>query len=216
MNESVRKEETTNINSQTKSKEVQGSKDLDAIKRFFTDPDIFLSEKRDIDKYLELENIIGELTPEQAKKKKNISERLAIQYGLENGLWTASLSRSKYSGSLAQIRRSIKKDYDCQTSLELILADRIVAHYWRARRDDTILNQILEKEDGGYAITQQAINLIKELHRGVELADRQLNADIMLLKQLKCPQMNIKVNTENAFISQNQQFNVNNKNNEAK
>jgi hypothetical protein len=32
------------------------------------------------------------------------------------------------------------------------------------------------------------------------------------LKELKQPKLNVKVNTENAFIGQNQQFNVNKQN----
>ena len=37
------------------------------------------------------------------------------------------------------------------------------------------------------------------------MADRQLAANMMLLKELRQPALNVKVNTKNAYIAQNQQ-----------
>ena len=126
-------------------------------------------------------------------------------YGLENGIWAANLSHNENYLPLGETRRKIVKDYDCKTSLELMLADRIVANYWRAMRNDTLLNHYIENKDGSFSVNQLKINMIKEFNKGIERADRQLNANIMLLKELKQPKLNIKVNTENAYIAQNQQ-----------
>lgn len=191
---------------------------VEKIKKHYKNPNVFIPDKQKLEEYDDLENIKEALNPTQQKRKTELSSELGIMYGLENGIWTANLAHAKYYSGLAQMRRNIVKDFSCQTSLELMLADRIVAHYWRAMRDDALSNKLIEKEDNsGYSFTQQKINLLKELHKGVEIADRQLNADIILLKELKQPRLNIKVTAENAFIAQNQQVNnLENKNNEAK
>lgn len=182
--------------------------EIEKVKQGYLKPDIFIAERQKLKEYNELLNIKKSLTAAQDKRKKEVELELAMLYGLENGIWSTSLSWTKYAPTLTQLRKSVVKDYSCQTSLELMLADRIVSHYWRAMRSDSILNMLIEEKDGGYSFNQQKINAINSLHRGVELADRQLNADIILLKELKQPKLNIKVNTENAYIAQNQQINT--------
>ncbi|MEK7539572.1 MAG: hypothetical protein AAB595_02975 [Patescibacteria group bacterium] len=189
--------------------------EVEKIKKYYKNPNIYIPERQKLEEHKSLEEV-KELTPTQEARKKELSSELAIMYGLENGIWTANLAHAKYYSGLAQMRKNIVRDFNCQTSLELMLADRIVAHYWRAMRNDTLLNTLIEKEDGGYSFNQQKINLFRELYKCVEIADRQLSADVILLKELKQPRLNIKVTTENAFIAQNQQVNVDNKNNEAK
>ncbi|MCX6722460.1 MAG: hypothetical protein NT094_00120 [Candidatus Staskawiczbacteria bacterium] len=189
---------------------------VEKIKKYYKNPNTHIPEKQKLEEFESLDEDITKLTPTQQTRKKELNSELAIMYGLENGLWTANLSHAKYYSGLAQMRRNIVKDFSCQTSLELMLADRIVAHYWRAMRKDYLLNILIEKEDNGYSFNQQKINLFRELYKCVEIADRQLNANIILLKELKQPRLNIKVTTENAFIAQNQQVNVDKKNNEAK
>lgn len=190
---------------------------VEKIKKYYKNPNNYIPEKQKLEEFESLDEDIKELTPTQEARKKELNSELGIMYGLENGLWTANLSHAKYYSGLAQMRRNIVKDFNCQTSLELMLADRIVAHYWRAMRKDYLLNILIEKEDNGYSFNQQKINLFRELYKCVEIADRQLNADIILLKELKQPRLNIKVTTENAFIAQNQQINnLENKTNEAK
>ena len=147
----------------------------------------------------------GELTPKEEKKKTDLALEIAMIHGLKNGVWAGNLSYQKYFKSLTTMRSSLVKEYDCKTPIELMLVDRIVANYWQAMRSDTLLNHYIENEDGSFSINQLKINTIREFNRGLERADRQLNASIILLKGLKQPKLNIRVNTENAYIAQNQQ-----------
>ncbi|MBM2820830.1 MAG: hypothetical protein HW405_590 [Candidatus Berkelbacteria bacterium] len=110
------------------------------------------------------------------------------------------------------MRSELVKEYDCKTSLELMIADRIVASYWRAMQCDRIFNRLVTKEDGGFSFDQLKINITKELNKSIELANRQLNTNIILLKEIKQPKLDIKVNTKNAFIGNQQQFNVDKQN----
>jgi hypothetical protein len=197
------------------SKEIQNKLGSDRIEEKYKNPDIFIGDIQKLTEYQNLKDL-KELSPAQVDRKKKLIEELAILYGLENGIWAANLAREKYYSSLARMRSDVVKDFNCRTSLELMLADRIVAHYWRAMKNDTIINFLTEDENSKYSFNQQKINILNELHRGVEFADRQLVAKIILLKELKQPQLNIKVTTKNAFVSQNQQINVDKKNNEDK
>ena len=108
-----------------------------------------------------------------------------------------------------KMRHDIAEEYSCKTASELMLADRIVANYWRAMRYDSSFNYIIEKPGGGFTFDQLKVNVLKEFNKGLELAGRQLNADIILLKELKQPRVSIKVKTDNAYLAQNQQININ-------
>jgi len=160
-----------------------------------------------IEEFIDLEEKKGLATKEKERKQELVSE-LAIAYGLKNGFWVASLSYRRNQSFLDIARRDFIKEYDCKTSIELMLADRIIGSYWRSMRLDATLNRIIEKEDGGYTFDDLKVNIIRELSKGLESASRQLNANILLLKELKQPKLNVKVNTNTAFIGQNQQFNA--------
>jgi hypothetical protein len=106
------------------------------------------------------------------------------------------------------MRFSLVKEYGCKTSLEFMLVDRIVASYWRSMRCDRVFNLLITKEDGGFSCDQLKVNIIKEINKSIEFANRQLNTNIIMLKELKQPKLDVRVNTKTAFIG-NQQFNVN-------
>ena len=149
------------------------------------------------------------LTPDEKKRKDELESELSKANGLKNGLWVNNLSYERHYKFLATTRSDFVKEYECKTPIELMLADRIVANYWRSMRLDMTLNRLIEQEEGGYSFNDSKIYAISELNKGLESASRQLNTSILLLKELKQPKLNIKVTTENAFIGQNQQFNAN-------
>ena len=147
------------------------------------------------------------LTAKEEDKKARLQLEMAKAYGLKNGIWAINVGYERYHGFLATTRSMLIKEYDCKTSIELMLVDRIVANYWRSMRLDTTLNQLIERKEGGYTFNDSKMNVIRELSKGLESANRLLNTSIMLLKELKQPALNVKV--KNAIIGQNQQFNVN-------
>ena len=164
-----------------------------------------------IEEYIDL-NEKKKLTQKEEKRRDELALEIAKANGLQNGIWVANLSYGKYHKFLSTTRSNLVKEYDCKTPLELMLVDRIVANYWRSMKLDTTLHRLIETEDGGYTFNDSKMNIIRELSKGLESASRQLNTSILLLKELKQPKLNVKVNTENAFIGQNQQFNVNKQN----
>ena len=176
------------------------------IRKIFT-RDIF-SDEDDIKEFDKLD-LIKRPSKKQKERMDELETELVIRHGLQNGLWIKNLSYGKYYPVFMKMRHDIAEEYSCKTASELMLADRIVASYWRAMRFDTILNRFIEGKDGTTSFDQLKVNVLKEFNKGVELSSRQLNADIILLKELKQPRINIKVKTDNAYLAQNQQININ-------
>jgi len=182
---------------------------IEKILQVFTES---MGASRDgVEEYIDLTEK-KKLTQKEEKRRDELQLEIAKANGLQNGIWAANLSYGKYFKFLATTRSNLVKEYDCKTPLELMLVDRIVANYWRSMKLDMILNRLIETEEGGYSFNDSKMNVIRELGKGLESASRQLNTSILFLKELKQPKLNVKVNTENAFIGQNQQFNVNKQN----
>jgi hypothetical protein len=180
---------------------------IEKIKNLLIQDDVSDDEDiKELDKLWSLQR----LTIKQNERSKELSDKLTMKYGLKNGLWAKNLGQNiKCYPTLGQMRHDIVVDYSCKTSLEFMLADRIVANYWRAFNCDKVINRFMEGENGTFSYNQTNINLMKELNKGIEISERQLKADIILLKELKQPALKINVKSNTAFVSQNQQFNIN-------
>jgi len=153
-------------------------------------------------------------TPKQQETENQISSKLAHLHGLENGYFLSNISKGDDKVlALTKIRQDFVKEYGCKSPSELMLADKIVSAYWRNMRYELYLHRLIEKDDGGYSFDQLKINIMKELHRGIELAGREISLNLTLLKELKQPKLNVKVNAETAYFAQNQQV-INEKPNE--
>lgn len=182
---------------------------IERVLKIFTES---MGSSRDgIEEYIDLTEK-KKLTAKEAKRREELQLEIAKANGLQNGIWAANLSYGKYHKFLSTTRSNLVKEYDCKSSLELMLVDRIVANYWRSMKLDMTLHRLIETEEGGYSFNDSKMNIIRELSKGLESVSRQLNISILFLKELKQPKLNVKVNTENAFIGQNQQFNVNKQN----
>jgi len=188
--------------------------ELKAIIKDFSSPDNCVPDHQLLKEYSNLDLNSKRLTPSQEKRKEELKVELAMLYGLENGIWIANLSYEKYYAALGKMRQNIVRQYNCRGSLELMLADRIVASYWRAMRCDMMFNRLMEKEDGSFSYDQLKVNILKEFNKGIELANRQLNANIILLKELKQPPLSVSIKSKTAFVAQNQQLNINPNKNE--
>lgn len=148
------------------------------------------------------------LTEQETKRLNQLSQEVTEIHGLKNGLWAGAATYQKYRNFIYTTRDSLVKEFNCKTSLELMLVDRIVANYWRAMRIETLLCPYIEWNDD-YPFSQLRVNIIKELSKSLESASRQLTTSILLLKEMKQPGLNVKISAGNAFVGQNQQFNLN-------
>lgn len=209
-------QETKGIAKKEELKPVSLNMELDKIRKDYSNPNFFDGENNLLN---EFNKLLKEKTPteDQKKRKLELSNDIGIMYGLENGIWIANLGYEKDYATLARMRQKIIKDYACNTSLELMLADSIVACYWRIIKNEMKLNRLSEKEDRSFSFNQSKVNIMKELNKEVDLANRRLGMNIILLKEMKQPALKVIVKTNTAFIGENQQFNNNqNENNEPK
>lgn len=189
--------------------------ELDNLRKDFSNPDTFDNESNLLSEF----NILRkakELSETQKKRKQDLTSEIATMYGLENGLWISNLGYQKDYATLARMRQRVIRDYDCKTSLELMLADSVVTSYWRIIKNELILARLLQKEDGSWSFDQLKVNTMKELNKEIDLANRRLNMNTILLKEMKQPALKISVKTNNAFIGEKQQFNNNAETNEPK
>jgi len=72
-----------------------------------------------------------------------------------------------------------------------------------------LYSYLAQKNDGTFGFNQPRINMMKELGKQVDSANRQYISTLTLLREMKQPQINIKVQSKQAFVDQNQQFNKN-------
>lgn len=177
--------------------------ELDNLKKHFSAP--FLGEKRRLREYSELDKL-EKPTKEQQSKKEKLSIELALLNGLDNGIILQNIvGDTKFSNTLVKIRKELAEEHQCKNASELMLVDRITTAYWRGMRYEMYLNRLIEKEPDKFSFDQLKINIIKELHKGIELSNRQFETGLTLLKNLKQPKLNVRVTADNAYVAQNQQ-----------
>jgi hypothetical protein len=142
------------------------------------------------------------------EKKNRLMTELIYRYNLDNGALLGSTEMEIKKPGLLSLRKALIKEHQATTPSELMLIDRVVASYWRAMRYESHLRQNLENgdEEGRLRYTQLHINLIKELHRGLEHADREFITQLTFLKDSKRPRLGVNIKAENAFISDKQQI----------
>jgi len=67
------------------------------------------------------------------------------------------------------------------------------------------LHRLAEPEPDKFLLTEAKMKIITELHKGIELANRQFETSLTMLKNLKQPRLNVRVTADNAYLAQNQQ-----------
>lgn len=177
--------------------------ELDDLKKFFATP--FLGEKRRLREYDELDKL-EKPTKEQQSKKEKLSIELALLNGLDNGIILQNIvSDTRFSNALVKIRKELAEEHQCKNASELMLVDRITTAYWRGMRYEMYLNRLIEPEPDKFLFNEFKIKALKEIHKGIELSNRQFETGLTLLKNLKQPKLNVRVTADNAYVAQNQQ-----------
>jgi hypothetical protein len=183
-------------------------KKIEKLRQAISSPDLFHHKE---DQYLRNRALNKRNLSEE--ETENISNELVMMHGLENGYWVSHVSYGKHVSTLSRMRKKIIDENDCKNTVELMIVDRIVASYWRIIRYETVLNRFVENEQGQFSFSQLSINALKEVNKGLEIAHRQHSNNIILLKELKQPNLKVTVKTDNAYFAENQQIN-NNKSND--
>lgn len=134
---------------------------------------------------------------------------VSLAYGVKSGFALIKNSPKEYRSLAIQMKNDIEKEFNCDKTYEKALVDQIVSAYIRSLRYSYMLSASQDFEFHGNARNGYFFFLSKESDR----AFRQFTSGLELLRSLKQPSMNLKLNikSNNAFIAEKQQFN-NNKN----
>lgn len=198
--EKPKEEETT----KTVVKKELAPAELDDLKKHFSTP--FIGEKRRLREYDELDKL-EKPTKEQQSKKEKLSIELALLNGLDNGIILQNIvSDMRFSNALVKIRKELAVEHQCKNASELMLVDRITTAYWRGMRYEMYLNRLIEPEPDKFLFNEFKIKALKEIHKGIELSNRQFETALTMLKNLKQPRLNVRVTADNAYLAQNQQI----------
>ena len=138
---------------------------------------------------------------------------VSLTYGVESGLILAENTPERYRPLALQMKRDIEKEFCCEKIHEKALVDKIISAYIRGMECTWRLEGSQHFELHSNYRNNYFFFLSKEIDRSF----RQFTSGLEMLKNMKQPEMNIKLNikSKNAFVAGNQHFNVN-KNNEPK
>lgn len=177
--------------------------EIDNLKEFFAKP--VLNENKLLQEYKELDKI-EKRSKEQNDRKTKLEIELGTLYGLYNGSFLqATVKDINVSKGLVKIRQDLISEYKCKTASELMLVDKIVSAYSQSMLYEFYINRFIEKTPGLFSFNDIQVRILKELHKGIELANRQFETGLALLQNLKQPKLNVKVTADSAFLAQNQQ-----------
>lgn len=162
---------------------------------------------------------MGKLLANYDKDKSSINEE-ELKYLIEK-IWSiddfslrhinlANTVPNKMATSIVELANNLIEEYECNTTLEKTLCEIISNSYWKIMSISKKLDASLEfdyfwSERNGFIWVMS-----KELDR----ANRNYLTALNNLIDIKRPQMNINVKTNNAYFSQNQQINNNQEKNE--
>lgn len=149
-----------------------------------------------------------------AVKKELLENVMTILRAYENESRIALMEsvNKEYWGLVKELTDQIQKEYECETGIEKALVGVIANAYVRILDNSRRLNNELNTE----AITPNRNKYISNLSMQLDRANRQFSQAVIAMKQLKSPSIGINIKTDSAFISKNQHFNTEHKNNESK
>lgn len=147
---------------------------------------------------------------DSASKSKFISslEAYMDMVSVKTGAYVSSSVLRRDAKKIAGLRAQLVEEYNAQSTSELLFVDITVNAYFRLMSLSAIHGLLIEDNDGNIEYgNQQKINLIKAVGRHIEFANHQFVTALNSLRAFKQPPVNIRVQTKETYIAQNQQIN---------
>lgn len=129
--------------------------------------------------------------------------------GVVNGKVVEGSVNNWHQKHVIRLRKQLISEHQAQSASELMIIDLAINAYFRSLQTLKIYSSLMQNKDGTVNYDQIKINMLKELGKQIETANKHFLSAITLLKEMKQPRINIKVNSKQAFVGQNQQFNKN-------
>lgn len=200
-NEIVKKENSTSVNACTQE---EGKR---ILKQFATINGTIDSEIQEFgEKFVPKMREVHDVPPEISGKLRNLL--FAMETESHSGL--VSSVDEIYQGMAKELSTQIIKEYQCETHTEKMLTEIVVNDFIRILDNSRRLNNELNCTN----ITENRNAYIANISKQTDRAHRQFLSSLFALKQMKVPNIEMNIKTKNAFISQNQQINVDKQNHE--
>ncbi|HSV94795.1 MAG TPA: hypothetical protein VLH94_02370 [Spirochaetia bacterium] len=129
--------------------------------------------------------------------------------GVANGKVVEGSVNNWHQKHVIRLRKQLILEHEARTASELMIIDLAINAYFRSLQTSKVYSSLMQNKDGTVNYDQLKINMLKELGKQIETASKHFTSAITLLKEMKQPRINIKVNSKQAFVGQNQQFNKN-------
>ncbi len=196
----------TNIDDTRKPlKHLSVSETRDFILENMSLPDDLTNVLRELGSKIIPQYLNGDSVTFEKLNEKVLHAMIGLEENTHAGL-TISFNE-EYRALTKEFSTKVINEYSCVTALEKAFAEIIANAYVRILDNSRRLNNELSCKD----ITPNRNNYIANLSKQLDRTHRQLTSAVFSLKQLKQPQIEVNVKAINAFVSQNQQINVNKK-----
>jgi hypothetical protein len=163
---------------------------------------------------IELQEIAKEVesglaTEETNKRYIEKYQEVLMANAFVNGKVVEASVNVWHQNHVVKMRETLIIEHDAKSASELMIIDLAINAYFRSLHTSKIYSSLVQGNDGTVRFEQSRVNLLKELGKQVENANKQFLSALTLLKEMKQPRINIKVQSKQAFVAQNQQFNKN-------
>ena len=152
----------------------------------------------------------GNLMP-SAETNENIN-KVSLALSLETGHMLSESIPERYRGFAIEFKNDLQKEYDCKTASEKALVDQAVNAHIRK----LAYSRLMEGHNEPEWLSSEKVAFLNFYSREVDRAHRHFISTIETLRFMKQPAMKVSIKTNNAFISEKQQFNTKIESNEAK
>lgn len=151
----------------------------------------------------------GKNDEETTKKFMERQQEVLWENGVVNGKTIEGSVNNWHQKQVRKLRKQLITEHQANTASEFMLIDLAISAYFRGLHSARIYSCMAQNNDKTITYNQLRINMMKELNKQIDNANRQYISVLTLLKEMKQPQINIKVQSKQAFVGQNQQFNKN-------
>jgi hypothetical protein len=156
--------------------------------------------------YIAIKNIMGD---REMKLEDETIQRALMLNGLETNMPVVNAIKPEYIGFTLKLIKQIEEEYDCKTPSEKVTAQIAAIAHARALQYEEKLRDCLAIEYH----SGQKNGFFSLMSKEVDRANRQYFTAIGTLRQIKSPSIQINVKANAAFVSKNQQVNINKPNN---
>lgn len=137
-------------------------------------------------------------------------EEISKITAVEKGKYVRASVHSIDQDYVLKLRQQLVNEHKVVSASEMLVVDIAVNSYFRSLRSSVICINLIQNQAGAVLSPEQTrTNLIKELNKQIEMANRQFMTALTFLKELRQPPIKVSVQAKQAFVGQNQQFNKN-------